>query len=61
MPYAIEHMLDCNFAIYIYIYIYIYISKHGVCLSVWVVPGKFFQSLPIPYGVLCRRGGGWVS
>jgi hypothetical protein len=20
------------------------------CLSVWAVPGRFFQSLPVPYG-----------
>ncbi len=30
----------------------------SVCLSVRAVPGKFFLSLPVPCGVLCRRGGG---
>jgi len=35
-----------------------YILKQTWCLYVWAVPGKFFQSLPVPCGVLCRRGGG---
>jgi hypothetical protein len=26
----------------------IYKSNSGVCLCVWAVPGRFFQSLPIP-------------
>ncbi len=26
-------------------------NSGGVCLSVWAVPGRFFQSLPVPYGV----------
>jgi hypothetical protein len=25
-------------------------NNSGVCLFVWVVLGRFFQSLPIPYG-----------
>jgi hypothetical protein len=25
-------------------------NSGGVCLSVWVVPGRFFQALPIPCG-----------
>jgi len=25
-------------------------NSGGVCLSVWAVPGRFFQSLPIPCG-----------
>ncbi len=33
----------------------------SVCLSVRAVPGKFFQSLPVPCRVLCRRGGAPVS
>jgi hypothetical protein len=37
----------------------------SVCLSVWAVPGRFFQSLPIPCGVLnCFSFGTytvWVS
>jgi hypothetical protein len=28
----------------------IYKSNNGVCLSVWAVPGRFFQSLPVPCG-----------
>jgi len=29
----------------------IYISNSGgVCLSMWAVPGRFFQSLPVPCG-----------
>jgi len=27
----------------------------------WAVLGKFFQSLPVPCGVLCRRGGAGLS
>ncbi len=30
----------------------------SVYLSVQAVPEKFFQSLPVPYGVICKRGGG---
>jgi len=30
----------------------------SVCPSVRVVLGNFFQSLPVPCGVLYRRGGG---
>ncbi len=26
----------------------------------WAVLGKFFQSLPVPCGVLCRKGREWV-
>jgi hypothetical protein len=25
-------------------------NSGGVCLSVWAVPGRFFQSLPVPCG-----------
>jgi hypothetical protein len=25
-------------------------NSGGVCLSVWTVPGRFFQSLPVPCG-----------
>jgi len=28
----------------------IYKSNSGVCLFVWAVPGRFFQSLPVPCG-----------
>jgi hypothetical protein len=34
-----------------------YILKQQWCLSVWAVPGRIFQTLPVPCGVLCRRGG----
>jgi hypothetical protein len=30
----------------------------SVCLSIRAVPGKFFQALPVPCGVFCRRGVG---
>ncbi len=30
--------------------LYIKATMVSVCLSVWAVPGKFFQSLPVPYG-----------
>jgi hypothetical protein len=29
----------------------------GWCLSVWAVPGKFFQSLPVPCGDKQGRAG----
>jgi hypothetical protein len=41
---------------YIYIYIYLYILKQQWCLSVWAMPRRFFQSLPIPCGDKQGRG-----
>jgi len=40
------------------IYILYIKATMSVCLSVRAVPGKLFQSLPVPYGVFCRGGGG---
>jgi len=33
-----------------------YILKQQWCLSVWAVPGRFFQSLPIPCGAGDKQG-----
>jgi len=33
-----------------------YILKQQWCLSVWGVPGRFFQSLPVPYGAGDKQG-----
>jgi hypothetical protein len=38
--------------------LYIKATVVSVYLSVQAVPEKFFQSLPVPYGVICKRGGG---
>ncbi len=34
----------------------IYRLKQQWCLSVWAVPGRFFQSLPIPCGAGDKQG-----
>jgi len=31
--------------------------KQQWCLSVWAVPGRFFQSLLVPYGAGDKQGG----
>ncbi len=52
------------FCLFIYLFSYLVCSQIlyikatvSVCLSVRAVPGKLFQSLPVPCHVLCRRGG----
>jgi len=37
--------------------LYIKVTMVSVCLFVLAVLGKFFQSLLVPCGVLCRGGG----
>jgi len=38
-----------------------YILKQQWCLFVWAMPGKFFQSLPVPCGAGDKQGKGRVG